>query len=133
MKRKIFVAIIIFITVGIIFTKPFVVYLAKAQLKKQFKGSEVSIRDCSSKLLSLFVFSDIEVKKNPDYEVQIKEVKVSYDFFSLIKRSILQIEAKDAAVKVNLGQKGAVDLINKYLRENAQNKSNLSHLISNFC
>lgn len=124
MKRHKFLIIFAAVVLSaVVLAKPSILFFAKRQLKHVFKGSVVSIRSCVFKPASLVALRDIEIKHMPDYEIKIKEGKIYYDIFSLLKSTVSSVRMQEAFVKVNLGKKNAVDLIKRYLDERGKDKS----------
>ena len=122
-KYKFAVILLVIIVTAAVSVKPFILFFAKRQIRNTFKGSAVSIGACIFKPASLIAFKNIEIKKEPDYQVRIKEAKIRYSIFSLLKLSILKAEIEGAVAGVNLGKKNTVDLIRQYLQEKAQERS----------
>ncbi len=117
MKKRFLVASIAVILSAVFFTNPFIIFLAKKQLKQIFKGSVVSIKSSVFNPFSSILLRDIEIRRMPYYEIRIKEVVAGYSVPSLFKLTILSAQIKEASVKIDLGKKDAVDLMARYLEE----------------
>lgn len=76
--------------------KPLTIYIVKQALGKAFPESAVSIRSCSIKPFSLITFSDIEIKKEPAFAINLKQFEIRFRIISLLNaNAFISIEGLD--------------------------------------
>jgi hypothetical protein len=129
MKRLIFVLSIVFllILIAAIFIRPAITFLVRKQLEKVFIGSQVDIGSCSIIPLKQLSFFDAEIKKQDIYDFKIKEIDIDYSPLSILNRSILRFDIKDAFLNINLSQKN-LSAFKSYLKLGSKSPLTLQDL-----
>lgn len=116
MKRRTLILVLcVTALVCVVFAcKPAALWFAKAHLRAVFTDSNVSIGNCAIIPDRLIVFSGITVSRGSIYSLKIKEVRLSYDIFSLIRGAVKKASVIGAAVSLDLGQK-SIARLNEYI------------------
>jgi len=134
MKRliELFVLASLLLLTSALLAKPLITFIAKKQLEKVFRDSQVSIGRCSFMPLKQLSFFDVEVKKQKIYDFKIKEAEISYTPLSILKRNILKFGLKGASVDIDLGEKD-FSALKSYIRLSSKSfvtlqVTELSHL-----
>ncbi len=112
MKRLSFFPICaLFFILGAYWTCTFtIIQLVKRQLANVFTASTVTVKNCILYPTHLLRLSDIEVKKEPVYNLKIKETDIQYNLFSLFKGTITKLCVKEMLIKVNIPKKNISEL-----------------------
>ncbi len=87
-----------------------IIQLVKRQLANVFTASTVTVKNCILYPTHLLRLSDIEVKKEPVYNLKIKETDIQYNLFSLFKGTISKLCVKEMLIKVNMPKKNIFEL-----------------------
>ena len=106
------VAIIFCIGLGLAL-KPVVLSVAEKQLGSVFAGAEVNIGSLEIKPVRRLEFSDIDIKKDPDFAISIKKASFDFTLSSLLKGRILNILLADGLIVIDSTGKSISEL-NKY-------------------
>lgn len=112
MKRLIVVCVIIL--AGFIFVKSAIVFFARKQLENIFIQSRVSVGCCVFNPAGRVSFFDLEIKRQGDYEIRVKEAGIRYNLFSILKASPLELYLKGPEVYVSAPGKSIQGFIHLY-------------------
>jgi len=95
--------------------KPLVIALTKKQLAAVFVKSKIIVKGCSISPASGLSLSEIEIKREGVYSVNIDHAALRYKLSSVFKPDFLSLSLKDILVQVNAPSRRAQELVG-YLR-----------------
>ena len=76
------------ILAGFIFVKSAIVFFARKQLENIFIQSRVSVGSCVFNPDGRISFFDLEIKRQADYYIKVKEAGIRYDLFPILNHSV---------------------------------------------
>lgn len=92
-----------------VFIKPVIIFVVKKQLGNIFIQSRISVEKCTfqpTRGLSLF---DIEIKRQGDYDIKVREAAIGWNLHSLATAASLKLSLNGIKIYVNNSQKGFRD------------------------
>ncbi|MCX5697434.1 MAG: YdbH domain-containing protein [Candidatus Omnitrophica bacterium] len=85
---------------------PLAAYIAQRKLKNIFVDSRVSIGSCQVRPLSSIKFLNVELVREPLYDLKLKEIDIRYSPVSIMKGGIPRVSLRDASAVINTKQEG---------------------------
>lgn len=94
--------IVLLIAIAVILINPVILFLAKRQLGSIFINSDVVIGRCDLSPFLELNLKNIEVKKDPAYDFRIKEARIEFSVFSLLRMEVPRISLKEVTIMTYL-------------------------------
>jgi len=105
------VSLLLILTISL-FSKPVIIAVAKWQLKNVFIDSNVKIGNCLFNPAGELLLSEIEIKRGKIYDFKIKEARVTYNYFLLLKKRIPKFYLGESYISINTPQKSLTEFGN---------------------
>lgn len=105
------VSLLLILTISL-FSKPVIIAVAKWQLKNVFIDSDVKIGNCLFNPAGELLLSGIEIKRGKIYDFKIKEARVTYNYFLLLKKRIPKFYLGESYISINTPQKSLTEFGN---------------------
>lgn len=97
------------------FAKPLILSVLKKQLNQTFVSSQVSLGNLTLKPWGLIAIDNISITRENAYTFSLKELKINYNLFSLLKKAISGIYLKDLSIEINIPDNN-ISEFNNYLK-----------------
>jgi hypothetical protein len=110
-----FSGIFVFISLALLSAGPLIREIAKAQLRKIFRDSAITVGKCALKPSGSLILSGIEIKNPEAYSFIIEEARARFSLFSLLGGKIPQVDIHAVTARINTPQKNIAEFP-RYLR-----------------